>query len=91
MLATYHYNNEVIETVYTYDEWLKEYKRREAKRKTRQRMEHFNCMEQRIYGVIMVAIGIVSPFLLNGEAGFSVFCLPVGIFLLSTKERVVTF
>ena len=91
MLATYCYNNEAIETVYTYDEWLKEYKRRKAKRRTRQRAEHFYCMKQRVCGAIMAAVGIISPFLLNGEAGFSLFCLPVGIFLLLTKERAVTF
>lgn len=91
MLATYRYNSEAIETVYTYDEWLKEYKRRKAKQRIRQRTEHFYCMKQRVCGVIMAAAGIISPLLLNGEAGFSLFCLPVGIFLLLTEERVVTF
>lgn len=92
MLATYRYNNsEAIETVYTYDEWFKEYKRREAKRRIRQRTEHFHCMKQRVCGVIMAAVGIISPLLLNGEAGFSLFALPLGIFLLLTKEKVVTF
>lgn len=91
MLATYRYNSEAIETVYTYDEWLKEYKRRETKRRIRQRREHFYCIKQRVCGVIMAAVGIISPFLLNGEDGFSLFCLPVGIFLLLTKERVMAF
>lgn len=91
MLITYSSGSEAIETVYTYEEWLKEYNRRESKRRTRQRTEHLYYMKQKLSGAVMAAIGIVTPFLLDGDATFSLFALPLGIFLLLTKEKVMTF
>ena len=80
-----------IETVYTYDEWLKEYNRREIKRRIKQRTEHLYYMKQRISGAMMAAIGIVTPFVLAGDATVSLVTLPLGIFLLLTREKVMTF
>lgn len=91
MLSTYSSGSEAIETVYTYEEWLKEYNRRESKRRTRQRTEHLYYMKQRISGAVMAAIGIITPFLLDGDATVSLFALPLGIFLMLTKEKVMTF
>ena len=78
-MITYSSGSEAIETVYTYEEWFKEYNRREAKRRIRQRTEHLYYMKQRISGTIMAAIGIVSPFILDGDATFSLIALPLGI------------
>ena len=83
--------SEAIETVYTYEEWLKEYNRQETKRRIRQRAEHLYYIKQRLAGVIMAAIGIVTPFILDGDATFSLVALPLGIFLLLTREKVMTF
>lgn len=91
MRTIYTIGSEVVETVYTYDEWLKEYNRRETKRRTRQRTEHLYYMKQRISGAIMAVIGIVTPFLLDGDATFSLFALPLGIFLMLTREKVMMF
>lgn len=91
MLIAYSNGSEAIETVYTYEEWLKEYNRRETKRRIRQRTEHLYYMKQRISGAIMAAIGIVTPFLLDGDATFSLVALPLGIFLMITREKVMTF
>lgn len=91
MLSVYSIGSEAIETVYTYEEWLKEYNRREAKRRIRQRTEHLYYMKQRLSGAVMAAIGIITPFLLDGDATVSLFVLPLGIFLLLTKERIMTF
>lgn len=88
---TYSNGSEAIETVYTYEEWLKEYNRRETKRRIRQRTEHLYYMKQRLSGAIMSAIGIVTPFVLNGDATFSLVALPLGIFLLLTKEKIMIF
>lgn len=90
-MIIYSIGSEAIETVYTYEEWLKEYNRQETKRRIRQRTERLYYMKQRISGAIMVAIGIVSPFLLDRDATFSLFALPLGIFLLLTQEKVMTF
>ena len=91
MRVIYNIGSEAIETVYTYDEWLKEYNRRETKRRIRQRTEHLYYMKQRLSGTIMAAIGIVMPFALDGDATFSLIALPLGIFLLLTQEKVMIF
>lgn len=91
MMITYNTGSEAIEKVYTYEEWLKEYNRRETKRRIRQRTEHLYFIKQRLSGAIMAVIGIVAPFLLDGNATFSLVVLPLGIFLLLTKEKVMTF
>lgn len=91
MMITHNIGSEAIETVYTYDEWLKEYNHQETKRRIRQRTEHLYYMKQRISGTIMAAIGIVSPFILDGDATFSLIALPLGIFLMMTREKVMTF
>lgn len=91
MMITYSSGSEAIETVYTYEKWLKEYNRREAKRRIKQKTEHLYYMKQRLSGVMMAAIGIITPFLLDGDVTFSLVALPLGIFLLLTKEKVMTF
>ena len=91
MRAIYNIGSEAIETVYTYEEWLKEYNRREAKRRIKQKTEHLYYMKQRLSGVMMAAIGIITPFLLDGDATFSLIAFPLGIFLLLTREKVMTF
>lgn len=91
MLPIYSSGSEAIETVYTYEEWLKEYNRRETKRRIRQMTEHLYYIKQRLSGAIMAIIGIVAPFLLDGDATVSLFALPLGIFLLLTHEKVMTF
>lgn len=91
MMISYSNGSEAIETVYTYEEWLKEYNRREAKRRIRQRTEHLYYMKQRLSGVIMVAVGIATPFVCDGDATVSLFALPLGIFLMLTREKMMTF
>ena len=91
MMITYISGSEAVETVYTYDEWLKEYNRQETKRRIRQRKERLYYMKQRLSGVMMVAIGVIMPFVLDGVVTVSLVALPLGIFLLLTKEKVMTF
>ena len=89
MMITYNIGSEAIETVYTYDEWLKEYNRRETKRRIRQRTEHLYYIKQCLSGTIMAAIGIIAPFVLDGDATVSLIVLPLGIFLILTREKVM--
>jgi len=91
MMITYSSGSEAIETVYTYDEWLREYNRRETKRRIKQRAERLYYIKQRLSGVIMATIGIITPFVLDGDATVSLFALPLGMFLMMTKEKVMTF
>lgn len=91
MRVIYSIGYEAIETVYTYEEWLKEYNRRKTKRRIRQHTEQLYYMKQRLSGAIMATIGIVTPFILDGDATFSLVALPLGIFLLLTREKIMTF
>ena len=91
MKTIYNIGSEAIETVYTYDEWLKEYNHRETKWRIQQKTERLYYMKQRLSGVIMVAMGIVAPFVLDGDGTVSLFVLPLGIFLLLTRKKVMTF
>ncbi len=90
MLPAYN-RPEAIETVYTYEEWLKEYNRRETKGRIRQRTEHLYYIKQKLSGLVMVAIGIITPLVAEGDATFLLFALPLGIFLIFTKEKVMMF
>ncbi|MCR2050913.1 hypothetical protein NSB25_27205 [Acetatifactor muris] len=91
MMIIYSSGSEAIEAVYTYGEWFKEYNRRETRRRIRQRTEHLYYMKQRLSGAIMIAIGITTPFLFEKDVTVSLFALPLGIFLLLTKEKVIIF
>ena len=90
MLPIYSKGTEAVETVYTYEEWLKEYNRRESKRRIRQRTERLYYMKQRLAGAVFTAIGIMTPIILK-DATFSLFAVPLGIFLLLTEEKVMIF
>ncbi len=85
------YNNELerIETVYTYEEWLREYNRRETQRRIIQRTEQLYYIKQKFSGLVMAAIGIITPFLLDGDATVSLVTVPLGVFLMFTKEKVM--
>ena len=45
--------------------------------------------KQKLLGVVAIAASIVSPILLDGDATISIIMLPLGLYLLFTKEKVV--
>lgn len=61
-----------------------------SQRKIRQRTKYIYYIKQRLSGIVMAAIGIIT-FLPERDITVSLFALPLGIFLLLTKERVMTF
>lgn len=87
MLPAYNSGSETMNTVYM----LKEYNKTNSQQKTRKRTERIYYIKQRLSGLIMAAIGIYVPFLLEGDATISLLVLPLGIFLLLTKEKIMTF
>lgn len=91
MLPVYNGGLGAIETVYTYKEWLKEYNRRQNERRIRQRTECLYYIKKRLAGLVMVASGTVIPFIFEGDITFSLFALPLGIFLVLTREKVMAF
>ena len=80
-------NTETIETVMTYSQWEKIHTQNARKRKA----ERTYYIKQKLSGLTMAAIGIVMPILLDGDGTFSLIALPVGIWLLFTKEKVMMF
>lgn len=63
--------------------------RRKPTRK--QKAERIYYIKQKLSGLTMAAIGIFTPFLLDGDATFSLIALPLGLFLMFTKEKVMMF
>ena len=45
--------------------------------------------KQKLLGVIAIGVSIASPLLLDGDATISVIMLPLGIYMLFTKEKVI--
>ena len=45
--------------------------------------------KQKLLGVLAITASIVSPLLLDGDATISLIMLPLGIYVLFTKEKVI--
>lgn len=57
----------------------------------RQKAERIYYTKQKLSGLTMATIGIFTPFLLDGDATVSLIALPLGLFLIFTKEKVMMF
>ena len=64
---------------------------RKAERKARKRAEAIYYIKQKLSGLTMIAIGIITPIICDGDATFSLIALPLGIWFLFTKEKVMIF
>ena len=45
--------------------------------------------KQKFIGLLAIGISIASPILLDGDATISIIMLPLGIYMLFTKEKVI--
>ena len=45
--------------------------------------------KQKLLGVVAIGVSIASPLLLDGDATISLIMLPLGIYALFTKEKVI--
>ena len=59
--------------------------KREAKRKAKT----IYFLKQKMMGIALIIISILIPILLDGDATASLLFLPLGIYVLFTKERVI--
>ena len=57
----------------------------------RRKAERLYYIKQKLSGLAMASIGIVTPFICDGDATFSLIALPLGLFLVFTKEKVMMF
>ena len=48
-------------------------------------------LKQKLCGLILVAIGVVVPVLLDGDATASILLVPLGLYLTFTRERIMEF
>ena len=59
-----------------------------AERQTKRESSIYKA-KQKLLGVVAIAASIASPILLDGDATISVIMLPLGIYILFTKEKVI--
>ena len=45
--------------------------------------------KQKMLGILAIGVSIASPILLDGDATISVIMLPLGIYMIFTKEKVI--
>ena len=45
--------------------------------------------KQKLLGLLAISISIASPLLLDGDATISLIMLPLGIYVLFTKEKAI--
>lgn len=64
---------------------------RRAERKAKRKSERIYYIKQKLMGLVAVGISVASPLLLDGDATISILMLPLGIFLMVTKEKVMMF
>ena len=60
-----------------------------AERKARKKQNIICYLKQKFLGLAAVGAAIYCPLLLDGDATASLFFLPIGIYLLFTKEKVM--
>lgn len=85
------YKTSCQEPLYTLTEAEKiiDYNRSKARQK--QKAEKLYYIKQRLSGIAMLAIGIITPFLLDGDATFSLLAVPMGVGLIVTKQKIMMF
>lgn len=74
----------MIETVMTYDEWQREYSRKQRRKKR----EKIYYAKQKIAGISLVVIGIASIIIFK-DATIGIGIIPMGSLLVLTRERMI--
>ena len=46
-------------------------------------------IKQKLTGLLMLAIGIIMPIMDNGNATITLFLMPLGIYLMITKGKIM--
>lgn len=92
MMANYKtYDGYDTETLYTLEEAEKIVHRMDQILINCKKRKAIYFIKQKICGAVMFGIGIVCPILFDSDATFSLLAVPLGIFLLVTKQQVMSF
>ena len=59
-----------------------------AERKAKRELLLYKA-KQKLIGLLGIGVSIASPLLLDGDATISIIMLPLGIYTLFTKEKVI--
>ena len=92
MMANYKtYCGYDTETLYTLEDAERVLKRRYKVIMNAKRRITIYFLKQRLCGLLLIIIGIICPIVCDGDATFSLLVIPLGVFLLLTKHRVMSF
>jgi len=91
-----------IETVYTFTEWEKIYKANKLPRKAVKGFKEViatvrtdrslaDGIKQKLSGLLLVACGVGTPIILEGDATASLIFIPLGLYLVFTRQKVMDF
>ncbi len=90
-LSNYHYNSG-FKDGYEYCE--AEYRERSFRRKQqrmREREKTLYFLKQKLYGLIVILFSIFSVWALDGDATLTIITVPLGLCLIFTKKRYLSF
>ena len=66
------------------------YRRRNSqKRAERIKQEKLYYIKQKIFGIVFAAFGLLIPFIADGDATMSLFIVPMALYMIFTKEKVL--
>ena len=81
-------NTNTIE-LYTLAEAKEILQEQERIKEKKKRKLLFYFLKQKAFGLFLIALGIVIPFMLEGDATASVIAILLGIAAIATKDKVV--
>lgn len=61
------------------------------RKKTKNKADRNYFIMQKLSGLTMALIGLVSPIACDGDGTFLLVALPIGIYLMATRNKVMTF
>jgi hypothetical protein len=75
---------------YTYTEDIQQeamdtYYRRRGQKKSKKKSD----LKQKLFGLLMVLFGVLIPFVADGDVTMSLLIVPMGLYILFTKEKVL--
>ena len=48
-------------------------------------------LKQKLCGLILVIIGVITPIICDGDATVSLLLIPLGLYLIFTKNKIMYF
>lgn len=79
------------ETLYTLEDAERALRRRNQVAANIKRRTTVYFLKQRLCGLLLIIIGIICPIVCDGDATFNLLVIPLGMFLLVTKQQVMSF